>query len=141
MSTAVMDKQLYITQQDFDRLSDLVRSPQYRPTYGRTLVDLEQELSRGEVVAATDVPKGVITMHSRVRVRDIESGQDDTYILVYPPEADISEGRISVLSPLGMALLGESMGHTIEFHAPAGARKLKIEKVLYQPEAKGDFHL
>jgi regulator of nucleoside diphosphate kinase len=137
----VTEKKLLLTQQDFDRLIDLTRSRQYRATFGGIIADLERELERGSVVAPVDAPKGVVTMNSRVRVRDTKSDESDTYVLVYPQEADISEGRVSVLSPLGMALLGERAGKVVEFDAPAGTRRLKIERVLYQPEAAGDFHL
>jgi regulator of nucleoside diphosphate kinase len=140
-TATMVEKNLLLTQQDFDRLIDLTRSRQYRATFGGIIADLERELQRGSVVAPADAPKGVVTMHSRVRVRDAKSDESDTYVLVYPPEADISQGRLSVLSPLGMALLGERSGKVVEFDAPAGTRRLKIEKVLYQPEAAGDFHL
>jgi regulator of nucleoside diphosphate kinase len=80
-------------------------------------------------------------MHSRVQVLDVKSGESETYTLVYPDEADIDEGKLSILAPLGTALLGTRIGQTIKFEAPAGTRKLRIEKILYQPEAAGDFHL
>jgi regulator of nucleoside diphosphate kinase len=69
------------------------------------------------------------------------AGESETYTLVYPDEADILAGRLSVLAPLGIALLGARVGQVVEFDAPAGARRLKVEKVLYQPEGAGDFHL
>ena len=61
--------------------------------------------------------------------------------LVFPSDADIDEGRLSVLAPLGTALLGARVGDLVEVNAPAGVRRIKVEKVLYQPEAAGDFHL
>jgi regulator of nucleoside diphosphate kinase len=102
---------------------------------------LKDELDRGTVVAPGGVPKGVVTMHSRVRVRDVEEDETETYSLVYPDEADINDGKLSVLAPLGTALLGTRVGDVVEFDAPAGTRRLKVERVLYQPEAAGDFHL
>ena len=82
-----------------------------------------------------------MTMHSRVRVRDLKAQESETYTLVYPDQADINENKLSVLAPLGMALLGTRVGQIVKFDAPAGQRRLKIEKILYQPEASGDFHL
>ena len=70
-----------------------------------------------------------------------EDDEKETYTLVYPDEADINEGKLSVLAPLGTALLGMRVGDIVEFEAPAGTRRLKIERVLYQPEAAGDLHL
>jgi regulator of nucleoside diphosphate kinase len=104
-------------------------------------VALREELDRGQIVPADAVPKGVVTMHSQVRVRDLKAHESETYTLVYPDEADINESKLSVLAPLGMALLGTRVGEIVKFDAPAGPRRLKIEKILYQPEASGDFHL
>jgi regulator of nucleoside diphosphate kinase len=130
-----------ITEADFDRLKHLVDSPRYRATHPVLLTTLKKELERGTVVAPGEMPEGVVTMHSRVRVRDLKAGESETYTLVYPDEADILAGRLSVLAPLGIALLGARVGQVVEFDAPAGTRRLKVEKVLYQPEAARDFHL
>ena len=130
-----------ITEFDFDRLRHLAESPRYRTTHAVLVAGLREELDRGQVVAPAGVPKGVVTMRSRVRVRDLKSRETETYTLVFPEEADIETGKLSVLAPLGTALLGTRVGDVIEFEAPAGTRRLKVEKVLYQPEAAGDFHL
>jgi regulator of nucleoside diphosphate kinase len=137
----ISERQLVITDADFDRLKHLVGSPRYRGTHLRQLTALDEELVRGSVVAREEVPKGVVTMHSRVRVRDLEEDEPETYTLVYPDEADIDAGRLSVLAPLGTALLGTRVGEVVEFDVPAGTRRVKVERVLYQPEAAGDFHL
>ena len=135
------DSGVVITEVDFDRLKHLLESPRYRATHPVLLRTLQQELDRGTVVDPGSVPKGVVTMHSRVRVRDLGSGESETYTLVYPDEADIIAGKLSVLAPLGIALLGARVGQVVEFTAPAGPRRLKVERVLYQPEGAGDFHL
>ena len=139
-NNALQDK-LTMTAPDFDRLKHLIESPQYRVSHGALLMTLKQELDRSEVVPPASVPRGVVTMHSRVRVRDLRTDEPETYTLVYPDEADINEGKLSVLAPLGTALLGTRVGDVVEFDAPAGTRRLKVERVLYQPEASGDFHL
>jgi regulator of nucleoside diphosphate kinase len=133
--------QIVITEADFDRLKGLVDSPRYRSTHAGSLMTLKDELERGRVVAPGDVPRGVVTMHSQVRVRDLKADESDTFTLVYPDQADINEGRLSVLAPLGIALLGAKAGQVVSFEAPGGPRRLKVEKILYQPEAAGDFHL
>ena len=132
---------LVITEFDYDRLRHLVESPKYRTTHAVLIAALKEELERGRVVAPGAVPKGVVTMRSRVRVRDLKADETETYAIVYPDEADIELGKLSVLAPLGTALLGTRVGDIIEFDAPAGTRRLKVEKVLYQPEAAGDFYL
>src|SRR5688500_15548048 len=139
--SVMSDKRLVITEADFDRLKHLVESPKYRTTHAMLLFGLKEELDRGTVVAPGHVPKGVVTMHSRVRIRDVQQDEVETYTLVYPDEADINEGKLSVLAPLGTALLGTRVGDVVEFDAPAGTRRLKVERILYQPEAAGDFHL
>jgi regulator of nucleoside diphosphate kinase len=134
-------KTAVITEADFDKLSGLIGPKNGRASFGRPATALKQELERGEVVPPMRVAKGVITMNSRVRVRDVQTDERETYTLVYPQEADIDEGRLSVLAPLGTALLGASVGEVVEVNAPAGLRRIKVERILYQPEAAGDFHL
>jgi regulator of nucleoside diphosphate kinase len=139
--TAVAERRIVITEAVYDRLRHLVESPLYRSTHAVLLMALKAELDRGEVVAADGIPKGVVTMHTRVRVLDLDDDERETYTLVYPEEADINAGKLSVLAPLGTALLGTRAGDIVEFDAPAGTRHLKVERVLYQPEAAGEFHL
>ena len=83
----------------------------------------------------------MITMRSKVRLKDLVSGETNVYSLVFPTEADYSEGKISVLAPIGTAILGYKRGDTIEWPVPSGLRRLKVDKVLYQPEAAGNFEL
>ena len=137
----ISTNQIVITAADFDRLQVLLDSPSYRSTHAPLLLALREELERSEIVAPDAIPRTVVTMHSQVRVRDLKSKEAEMYTLVYPGQADINENKLSVLAPLGMALLGSQVGQIVKFDAPAGQRRLKIEKVLYQPEASGDFHL
>ena len=133
--------ELLITEADFDRLKHVVESPLYRVTHAALIPALKEGLERCRVVEPGRVPDGVVTMHSKVSVRDLEEDEAETYTLVFPDEADVDQGRLSVLAPLGTALLGARAGRVVEFAAPAGTRRLKVEKVLYQPEAAGHFHL
>lgn len=73
-------------------------------------------------------------MNSKVRLRDLDTEETETYTLVYPDKADASDGRISVLAPVGTAIIGYQVGDTIDWPVPAGLRRLKVEAVLYQPE-------
>ena len=138
---ATPGKRIVITAADFDRLHGLVESPRYRTTHADLLHTLKEELDRGEVVRPDRVPKNVVTMRSMMRICDLDDNQRETYTLVYPDEADIISGKLSVLAPLGTALLGTRAGQVVSFDAPAGQRRLKVEKILYQPEAAGDLHL
>jgi regulator of nucleoside diphosphate kinase len=135
------ERQIIITEVDYDRLTHLIKSPRYRSAHWMLTDALQEELGRGRVVSATRVPKNVITMHSRVRVQDLDQGDSETYTLVYPNEANIEGGKLSILAPLARSLLGARVGQVVDFNAPAGPKRLKVLSVLYQPEAAGDFHL
>ena len=133
---------IYVTELDYNRLNGLIDRTRERNGIDREYLNkLEAELDRAEVVDTKDIPRDVITMRSKVRLKDLVSGESNTYSLVFPTEADFSEGKISVLAPIGTAILGYRQGDTIEWSVPSGLRKLKVEEVLYQPEAAGDHNL
>ncbi len=102
---------------------------------------LEAELDRAEIVDPKRIPANVITMRSKVRLKDLVSGEAKVYSLVFPTEANFSEGKISVLAPIGTAILGYKLGDSIEWPVPSGVRKLKVDEILYQPEAAGEYGL
>ncbi len=133
---------IQITKSDYERLSALIEKTREGNRMDReNLKKLEAELDRAEIVDAQDISKKVITMRSTVRLKDLVSGEANTYSLVFPSEADFSQGKISVLAPIGTAILGYKSGDTIEWPVPSGVRKLKIDKILYQPEAAGNYEL
>ena len=133
---------IYITQPDYNRLSGLIDRTRERNGVDKEYLNkLEAELERAEIVAPKDIPADVVTMRSKVRLKDLVSGESNTYSLVFPTEADFAEGKISVLAPIGTAILGYRRGDTIEWPVPSGLRKLKVEEILYQPEAAGDREL
>ncbi len=133
---------IVVTRQDYDRLQVLLTSGRDSPMRPRQLVlDLRKELERAVIVDPKDVPRDVVTMRSIVRLVDLDTKKEEEYRLVYPHEADIREGKISVLAPVGTAIIGAREGETIEWNVPNGVRRLKILKVTFQPEAAGDFSL
>ncbi|MBF8778494.1 nucleoside diphosphate kinase regulator [Pseudomonas fulva] len=103
---------------------------------------LQDELDRAEQIVAHDqVPAGVVTMNSRVHCREESSGKDYHLTLVYPKDAG-REGNVSILAPIGCALLGLSVGDQIDWPAPGGKTlKLTLLAVEYQPEADGNYDL
>jgi regulator of nucleoside diphosphate kinase len=139
--TATLERAPLVTEADYDRLNHLAESPRYRGSQGTLITNLKDNLARRKVVPTTAVPKSVVTMHSEVRVHDPKTGEEETYTLVYPDDADIAERKLSVLAPMGAALLGARAGRMVEFQTPGGARRLKVVKIVYQPETAGDFHL
>lgn len=133
---------IYITEVDYNRLSGLIDRTRERNGADREYLNkLEAELDRAEIVEPQKIPADVITMRSKVRLKDLVSGESNTYSLVFPTEADFAEGKISVLAPIGTAILGYRQGDTIEWPVPSGVRKLKVEEILYQPESAGDREL
>jgi regulator of nucleoside diphosphate kinase len=103
--------------------------------------DLGAELERARIVAPDDVPADVVTMNSRVVLRDLETDECETYTLVYPHRADIAEGRLSILAPIGTAILGERVGDHVNWRVPGGKRRLKIEEVVHDPQCESAFQL
>ena len=130
---------IVVSRKDFSRLESVIGGAVGREV--EAAEHLESELSRAQVVPPEDVPRDVVTMRSRVRYED-GSGQAKSVTLVYPHEANPSEGRISVLAPLGAALLGLRVGDTIDWPLPGGrTRKIRVTEVEYQPEADGEYDL
>ncbi len=139
MSTS-SPRPIIVTRQDFDRLTALIREARRTRSEDRENLDaLQKELDQAEIVGSDQIPPDVITMNSTASVRTEGGGRGQRWTVVYPEEADFDEGRISVLAPLGTALLGYRAGDTIEWDVPAGRRRYHITKVMHQPEAAGEF--
>ena len=135
-------KLIYITDNDMKRLRELIKvAREFDNEDKKYLRELEDELNKGEVVNSRDVPHDVITMNSKVRLRDINAQKEMICWLVFPNDSNADQGKISILAPIGTALLGYKVGDIIEWKVPAGATKLKVEEILYQPEATGDYRL
>ena len=105
------------------------------------LTALEREVKRACTFEKTSIPGDVVTMNSKVRLHDMDSGENEVYTLVYPTMADPEDHRISVLAPVGTAIVGSSVGDLIEWPVPAGIRRLYVDEILYQPERAGDQDL
>jgi regulator of nucleoside diphosphate kinase len=135
-------KSIYVTANDIKRLQAQLEVAKRSQYYGSNdLKKLGAELNRATIVASADVPRDVITMNSKVHLVDLETREEMSYTLVFPDDADISQGKISVLAPIGTAMLGYRVGDTINWEVPAGVRRIKVLAILYQPEAAGDYHL
>lgn len=130
---------IVISSRDADRLETLLASLPKSAFPGRT--ELEAELERAQIVEPEELPATVVSMNSTVRFRVASSADEFTLTLVYPKDMDSSSGKISVLAPVGSALLGLSQGDEIEWPKPGGGvLKVRIEEVIYQPERAGQFH-
>jgi regulator of nucleoside diphosphate kinase len=136
-------KDIYLTQQDSQRLRDyLQKHPASSGSSDAAYVqDLQAELERAQILKVEEMPGDVVTLHSKVKLVDLSTGEEEVYTLVYPEEANASSGLISILAPIGTAMLGYRAGDEFEWKVPRGSRKLRVKEVLYQPERSGDFHL
>ena len=129
----------YLTELDVARLEKCAAEPGAAAARQTMLDDL---LEHAVIVEARDVAANVVTMNSQVTLVNERSGETLTYTVVYPHDANVDAGRLNVFSPAGLALLGAKRGNTVHFTTPGGAvETLKIERILFQPEASNDFTL
>jgi regulator of nucleoside diphosphate kinase len=135
-------RKIIMTSNDYNYLKELLSS-KFTHAIGPSdfLESLEAELELAEVVNPDQVPKNIVTMNSTVKLRDRDTNEIETYTLVFPEDADIANGKLSVLAPVGTAILGQRVGDVLRWRVPSGWRRLKVERVLYQPERAGVFHV
>ena len=125
-----------ITRENMDRLKSLLESSgSLLAKDRRHLETLEQQLECAQVVATDQIPPDVVTINSCVTIRHLDDSRVHTYTLVLPGQANLAKGRISVLAPIGSALIGCRTGDFVDLEVPGGARRLCVEEILYQPEA------
>ncbi|HNS19590.1 MAG TPA: GreA/GreB family elongation factor [Sedimentisphaerales bacterium] len=131
---------LQITEFDSARLRAMIASIQSPESPSNALLDrLRRLLESAHTVAPQDVPSDVVTMNSQVRLKDNEKNCEMTVSLVFPLDSlkdkkDFDEMNVSVLSPIGLSILGRRVGDTLD-------GRIRVDRLLYQPEAAGDFHL
>ena len=136
------EKTTYMTEFDVDRLETFLEGVKKSNRYDKnTLESLQEEIEKSKIVDSHQIPATVVTLNSRIRLRDLDTAQEMILTLSLPSSANFDEGRISVASPIGTAILGYAVGDTIEWKVPSGMKRICIEEILYQPEAAGDYHL
>lgn len=132
---------IWLTEHDLNRLRYLIIDLT-RTTRGMQagIDTLEEILDLGRVVPVNEIPGNVVTMNSKVEFDDLDSGEERAVTIVYPEDADPADGKISVLSPVGIALLGLKEGVEAEMRLPHGRTgRIRILRVAYQPEASGEL--
>jgi len=120
---------IFITEFDLERLQKLIEEKRAIGGDSAYLNDLEEELSRARIVGSKDIPGDVITMNSTACLRDLATGEELTLSLVFPQDADIEQGRISILAPIGTGMIGYRTGDVIEWQVPAGLRRIEIKEI------------
>ncbi len=127
-------KQIYITQVDMERLRALME------VYAENADLLEEMLDRARIVLPKDIPHNVVTMNSTVRVKDIDTGEEKTFTLVFPGKKPGNDA-VSILAPAGTALIGSREKDIVERQVPAGKKKMEILEIIYQPEREGKYNI
>jgi regulator of nucleoside diphosphate kinase len=127
-----------VTELDSRRLQGLIEGSRVKDTRDAGNVKLlERHLDDAEIIPAESIGPHVVTMNSEVRVRDLDSPETMVFQVVFPRAADATAGKISVLAPLGMAVLGRRLGEHVTWEVPGGVRRLLVDRILYQPEREG----
>jgi regulator of nucleoside diphosphate kinase len=117
-----------ISERDALRLRKLVATG--AATHTEHIEKLKTELERARIVPEAELPRDVIAMNSTVEFVDLEDGEIMTYTLVYPESADAASGKISILAPLGMAMLGFKVGDEFEWPVPAGKLRVRVRRLV-----------
>jgi regulator of nucleoside diphosphate kinase len=128
-----------LSEADAERLGVLHRFVR-NPMEGAHLERLEEKVAVAELLPPAEVPPDLVTMNSQVRLTDLATGQTAMYTLSFPACADARKLRISVLGALGTALLGSRVGDIVEYRSSAGPERCRVDEILYQPEAAGNYY-
>ncbi len=137
MNTAAAPE-LLISRLDCERIENLLEQPSAQSS---DTTALREELARAQIVEPEAMPADVITMNATARFRDADSGEEREMTLVYPRDAHGEGDRVSILAPVGSALLGLRVGQEIDWQVPGGRRiRLQVLSIRYQPEAAGEYH-
>jgi regulator of nucleoside diphosphate kinase len=125
----VNPRNIIVSRNDLHQLRSLLRVQSNSALDQDHLVELQDEIDRATILDEHEIPGDIITINAQITVRDLATSDERTYTLVLPSQADLTAGRVSILAPLGTALLGFREGDEIEWNMPGGTRKLRIVAV------------
>lgn len=127
---------------DYKRIYESIRKAQNKKAISNNEAEsLAAELEQAKILEPQEMPHNIVTMNSKVQISFINSEKEVELKIVYPEDANIEENLISIFSPIAAALIGYGEGDTIDWIVPSGPTRIKINKIVYQPEASGDFTL
>jgi regulator of nucleoside diphosphate kinase len=135
---ATMKVPIRMTEPDAERLMLLSRYVN-SPMEGQHLIELERKISEADICAPEEIPPDIVTMNSRALVRYLDTGETAVFTVVFPSRTNAQHNRISVLGSFGRALLGAAVGDEIEYASGVGTRRCRVEGIIFQPEAAGDY--
>ncbi|SMO86248.1 nucleoside diphosphate kinase regulator [Fodinibius sediminis] len=127
---------------DYERIYDSIRKAQDKGAISDNEAEsLAAELEQAKILEPQEMPHNVVTMNSKVKISFVESGKRVELKIVYPEDANIEKNLISIFSPIAAALIGYSEGETIDWIVPSGPTRIKVDEIVYQPEAAGHYDL
>lgn len=130
-----------LTHYDYDRLKMMISDRTKRNKVETNVKDLLGEMERAQKVDSHSIPPNYVTMNSVIELKNLEELEFQEFSLVFPEDANTNENKISVLAPIGTAILGYKIGDVIRWKFPGGENQFQITNIKYQPEANGDYHL
>lgn len=135
-------KKLIINRLDYARIRKCIfDAKQFKSISNAEAEKLITELDSADIVEPEAIPSNVVTMNSIVKLNFLDSNKQVQFQIVYPEMANVKDNKISIFSPIATALIGYQVGDEIEWIVPAGLTKIKIDEIVYQPEAAGEFDL
>lgn len=136
-----MQNPITITVNDYEKLWGLAES--YRPAQRKSVTakTLFENLEKAKLLSQTEISSDIVTMNSCIRLRELNNSREAEITLSYPDQADPHARRVSVLSDVGIALLGRRENDIVSWRTPKGLGLFEVKKVVYQPEAAGDYNL
>jgi len=135
-------KKIILNQLDYARIKKCISDAKHLKSISNVEAEnLINELNSAKIVKAKDVPSNVVTMNSIVKLSFLNNDKQVQFQIVYPDKTNLKENKISIFSPIATALIGYKVGDLIEWVVPAGLTKLRVDDIIYQPEAAGDFDL
>ena len=136
-----MNKRIFVTLNDYQRIIGMIEFAAMRTKIPDAVDSLLTNLKGARMLPQENISEDIITMNSRARLTELSSGKEIEITVTYPQDADNLLKKISVFSPIGMTLLGAKVGDIVSWKVPAGIGQFRIDKVIYQPEALGHYHL
>ena len=136
-----MNKRIFVTLNDYQRIIGMIEFAAMRTKIPDAVDSLLTNLKGARMLPQENISEDIITMNSRARLTELSSGKEIEITVTYPQDADNLLKKISVFSPIGMTLLGSKVGDIVSWKVPSGKGQFRIDKVIYQPEAVGHYHL
>ena len=135
-------KNIILNRLDYARIKKCINdAKQFNSISNVEAEKLLKELNSAQIVEPDSIPSNVVTMNSIVKLSFLNKNQQLQFQIVYPDQANLKEKKISIFSPIATALIGYQVADEIEWIVPSGLTKIRIDEIIYQPEAAGDFDL